>query len=88
MATSSNPFIQADGKKPTCMEMLQSILDGEATPAQKTYFKQHMDHCMPCYKEYNLDMTIKELLQAKCCGGNCPEDLVAQIKEKIKSSAA
>ncbi len=87
MATSSNPFIQSGGKKPTCMEMLQSILDGEATPDQKNYFKQHMDHCMPCYKEYNLDMAIKELLQTKC-GGTCPEDLVAQIKSKINSSAA
>jgi len=28
MATSPNPFIHADGKKPTCMEMLQTILDG------------------------------------------------------------
>jgi len=88
MATSLNPFIQAGGKKPSCMEMLQSILDGEATSEQKKYFKEHMDHCLPCYKEYNLDMAIKELLQTKCCGGNCPEDLVAQIKSKIKSSAA
>ncbi len=87
MATTSNPFLQADGKKPTCMEMLQSILDGDATSDQKDYFKQHMDHCMPCYKEYNLDMAIKELLKAKCCGGSCPEDLVSQIKSKINSSA-
>jgi len=88
MATSPNPFIQADNRKPTCMEMLQSILDDVATPEQKSYFKLHMDHCMPCYKEYNLDMAIKELLKSKCCGGNCPEDLVAQIKAKIKTSAA
>ncbi len=85
MATSQNPFIQADGKKPTCMEMLQSILDGQATKEQKDYFKAHMDGCMPCYKSYNLDMAIKELLQSKCCGGDCPEDLVAQIKAKINS---
>jgi mycothiol system anti-sigma-R factor len=88
MATSStNPFIQADGKKPTCKEMLQLILDGEVTPEQKEYFKQHMDHCMPCYKEYNVDSAIKELLQSKCCGGGCPEELVAQIKSKINSIA-
>ncbi|MBS1680760.1 MAG: hypothetical protein JST48_03535 [Bacteroidetes bacterium] len=88
MATSQNPFVQADGKKPTCMEMLQVILDGEATVEQKDYFKTHMDHCMPCYKEYNVDMAIKELLQAKCCGGNCPEGLVEQIRSKINSTTA
>jgi mycothiol system anti-sigma-R factor len=86
MATSFNPFILADGKKPSCMEMLQSILDGEATPEQKSYFKQHMDHCMPCYKSYNLDMALKELLKTKCCGGAAPDDLVAQIKAKINSA--
>lgn len=88
MSTLSNPFIQADGKKPTCMEMLQLILDGEATGEQKEYFKNHMDHCMPCYKNYNVDMAIKELLRAKCCGGDCPEDLVSQIKTKINSIQA
>ena len=88
MATSPNPFIQADGKKPSCMEMLQLILDGEATAEQKDYFKQHMDHCMPCYKEYNVDMAIKELLKANCCGGNCPEGLADQIKSKINSIKA
>jgi len=88
MATSENPFIHADGKRPTCMEMLQTILDGEATSEQKDYFKQHMDNCMPCYKEYNVDMAIKELLKAKCCGGNCPEGLVEQIKAKVNSTTA
>jgi len=73
MATSQNPFIQADGKKPTCMEMLQSILDGQATKEQKDYFKQHMDGCMPCYKSYNLDMAIKELLQANAVVGIAPK---------------
>ncbi|HTH54559.1 MAG TPA: mycothiol system anti-sigma-R factor [Cyclobacteriaceae bacterium] len=88
MATSPNPFIQADGKRPTCMEMLQTILDGEASAEQKAYFKQHMDGCMPCYKEYNVDMAIKELLKANCCGGNCPEGLAEQIKAKINSTSA
>jgi mycothiol system anti-sigma-R factor len=88
MSIPSNPFIQADGKKPTCMEMLQLILDGQANAEQKDYFKNHMDHCMPCYKNYNVDMAIKELLQTKCCGGNCPEDLVSQIKTKINSIQA
>ncbi|GHN00184.1 hypothetical protein WSM22_16730 [Cytophagales bacterium WSM2-2] len=87
MATPQNPFILADGKKPSCMEMLQSILDGEATSEQKDYFKKHLDGCMSCYKSYNLDMAIKELLQSKCCGGDCPEDLVAQIKAKINSTS-
>ena len=30
----------------------------------------------------------KELLKAKCCGGNCPEGLAEQIKAQINSTTA
>jgi mycothiol system anti-sigma-R factor len=64
--------------------MLQLILDGEATYEQKEQFlKHHLDECLPCYKNYHLEMKIKELLKTKCCGGQAPSDLVEQIKNKI-----
>jgi mycothiol system anti-sigma-R factor len=65
------------------MEMLQLILDGQATTEQSEYFKAHMDHCMPCFKTYQLDMSIKELLRTKCCGGEAPSELVQKIKAQI-----
>ena len=80
--STSNPF-SSGGQKATCMEMLQVILDGEATSEQKTYFKEHMDLCMPCFKGYELDMAIKHLVQSKCCGGDAPSDLVEQIRIQI-----
>jgi len=84
MSTPStpNPFLH-DGRKSTCIEMLQVILDGEATPDQKAYFKEHMDLCMPCFKGYELDMAIKQLVQSKCCGGDAPADLVEQIRAQV-----
>ena len=81
--SNSNPFIGPSGKKPTCMEMLQFILDNDASAEQKDYFKQHMDGCMPCFKSYELDMSIRQLLKSKCCGGEAPEDLVDKIREQI-----
>jgi mycothiol system anti-sigma-R factor len=80
--STPNPF-SAEGAKSTCMEMLQVILDGEATPEQKAYFKEHMDRCMPCFKGYELDMAIKHLVQNKCSGGEAPSDLVEQIRIRI-----
>jgi mycothiol system anti-sigma-R factor len=77
-----NPF-NSSGQKSTCMEMLQVILDGEATPEQKAYFKEHMDLCMPCFRGYELDMAIKQLVQSKCCGGDAPSELVEQIRIQI-----
>lgn len=88
MTPHANPFILADGKKPTCMEMLQLILDGEATTEQQHYFKNHMDKCMPCFKTYSLDMSIKELLKSRCCGDPVPPGLVEQIKMQISQNTA
>jgi mycothiol system anti-sigma-R factor len=87
MTPPHNPFIHADGKKPTCMEMLQVIIDGEASNEQQEYFKSHMDRCLPCFKSYDLDMAIKRLLQSKCCGGDAPSDLVDQIKMQISQNS-
>lgn len=81
--STPNPFI-LNGKKSTCLEMLQVILDGEATEEQRQYFKQHMDMCLPCFKGYELDMAIKQLVQSKCCGGDAPKELVEQIRITIQ----
>ena len=88
MSQNTNPFIDASGKKPTCMQMLQLILDGEADAQQQKYFKEHMDHCMPCFKSFNLDMAIKELLKSKCCCDNVSDDVIEQIKSQINLKAS
>ncbi len=66
-----------------CMQMLQSIIDGEATPEQRHEFlTNHLEDCMPCFKTYHLEMAIKDLVKAKC-NGQCPDGLVDEIKAKI-----
>lgn len=66
-----------------CIEMLQSIIDGEATPEQRQEFlTNHVEKCMPCFKSYHLEMAIKDLVKAKC-NGQCPDGLVDEIKAKI-----
>ena len=86
MTPLSNPFILADGYKPNCMEMLQLIIDGETSAEQQEYFKNHMDKCMPCFKSYSLDMSIKELVKTRCCGDQVPQGLVEQIKMQISQN--
>ena len=88
MSQLTNPFIQPDGTKPSCMQMLQIILDEEATSEQKIFFAGHMDRCMPCFKTYEVDMTIKEMLRIKCRGDQVSQDLVEQLKNQIKQKIA
>ncbi len=86
MSKLYNPFILADGSKPSCMQMLQLILDGEASTEQEEYFKSHMDQCNPCFKSYSLDIKIKELLKTRCCGESAPIELIEQIKMQISQN--
>ena len=67
-----------------CLEMLQLILDGEATPEQKGNFKLHIDDCLPCFQHYHFDQAIKELLKVKC-SHQAPTDLIDSIKNKISA---
>ncbi len=85
MSHPDNPFSDASGKKITCLEMLQAILDGDVTEEQEKYFRKHMDECMPCYKSHELDMQIKHLIKSKCCGEHVPPDLVEKIKRQVNS---
>jgi mycothiol system anti-sigma-R factor len=65
------------------MEMLQLIVDGEATPEQKDHFlKHHLKECMPCFKNYHLEVAIRDLLKLKC-SGEAPQELVDSIKSKV-----
>ncbi len=88
MSQPVNPFIQPDGTKASCMQMLQIILDEEATPEQKAYFNTHMDLCLPCFKTYEVDMTIKQMLKIKCCGDQFSHDMVEQLRIEIKQKLA
>ena len=83
MSEPTNPFTSSTGKRMTCMEMLQLILDGEVTHEQREYFRSHMDQCLPCFQTYQVDMAIKQLVKDRCCGGDAPNDLVDQIKAQI-----
>ncbi len=66
-----------------CMKMIQAILDGEATAAQKDHFKENMDRCMPCINTYHLEKCVKDALQVKVPKKICPDALLVQIKDLI-----
>lgn len=74
--------------KKDCMEMLQLIIDGEATNEQREHFlKHHLEQCLPCYKNYHLEVEIKELLKTKCCG-QAPQDLIDTIRARVSQKTA
>ena len=71
-----------------CLQMLQLILDGEASHEQKEHFlKEHLEECMPCYKNYHLEVAIRQLLKTKC-SSQAPQDLIEDIKKKVIQNLA
>ncbi len=74
---------QSPDRKFSCMEMLQLILDGDATPEQQDGFRAHIAECMPCFNSYQLDNALKELLKTRCNGKGAPQALVDKIKMQI-----
>jgi anti-sigma factor (TIGR02949 family) len=74
--------------KQECFELLQLILDGEATAEQKEKFtREHLEDCMPCYRNYHLEVAIRELLRSKCTG-SAPQELIDDIKRKVVQNLA
>jgi len=67
-------------------EVLEEVLDNEATDQQYRKFKNHIDACADCYQIYNLDKAIKELIKVKCNDTKVPSGLVGQIKSKISET--
>jgi len=69
-----------------CLE-LELITDDEASPEEVKHFQKYIDECLPCYEAYNLEKSIKEMLQTKLEKKQVPDDLIQSIKLKIRNNA-
>ncbi len=77
-----NPFGSA-----TCKEMLQLVVDGQATNEQIAYWKSHLGMCPPCYEQFMVDNAIKEKVKSECCCSKIPHDVIEHLSTQIKQIA-
>jgi len=70
-----------------CMKLLELVMDGEATPEEEKHFHKHINDCLPCFETFNMEQSIKEMLQTKLEKKQVPEDLINSIKQKIRNTA-
>jgi hypothetical protein len=64
------------------MQLIQKILDGEASVAEKEDFIANKDQCLPCQKGYELELSLKSNLKSKC-QLSCPEQIIHKIRLKL-----
>ena len=69
-----------------CLEILRMMLDNEANEDQITYLNAHLDQCIICLEEYNLEKEIKTLLKSKVDRQVVPQELVSSIRSRIIQS--
>ncbi|MCU0437076.1 MAG: hypothetical protein MUC49_04125 [Raineya sp.] len=68
-----------------CLDSLYTILDGEASEENTEELMAHIEKCLPCYQQYDLEVAIRELLQTRLAKKCPPQDLLDCIREKIAS---
>ncbi len=73
-------------EKQKCLEILHLILDEEADHEQEDYFKKHMEECWSCFKNYELEKAIRNLVKIKLERISVPATLIDEIKTKISES--
>lgn len=69
------------------LEYLQLMLDNEATTEQKTFLLNHIDKCMVCFEQYEVEKQLRLLIKNGATSHPVPVDLATQIKNKVFQSA-
>lgn len=80
-------LIEKCSESEECNQLLQLILDGEASTDQEKRFFEHIDSCVYCLNSYELEKSIRNLIKTKIKKQAVPTDLVDSIKLKIQQTA-
>ena len=71
------------GNSCNCMDMIQLVIDGEASQDQINFFRNHLQECSTCANNYSVDVTIQHLVKSTCCGGQAPQELIEKIRAQL-----
>lgn len=70
-----------------CLSILYLMLDNEANQEQEAYINKHIEKCMVCFEQYEVEKQIRQLLQTKLANQEVPRDLAQSIRAKVFQSA-
>ena len=69
-----------------CQEILERVfffIDNELEQADSRQIQQHLDDCGPCLEKYDLERTVKALVQ-RSCSEHAPETLRERVLLRIR----
>jgi anti-sigma factor (TIGR02949 family) len=68
-----------------CFTLLYPVIDGEANDEEIKYLHDHINDCAPCYKHYEIEKAVKEVVKHRIEKREVPLDLINSIKLKLKN---
>ena len=69
-----------------CSEVLERVfffIDNELPTADSSEIQHHLDECGPCLQKYDLERTVKLLVQ-RSCAEHAPDGLRAKVLLRIR----
>ncbi|MGB3466834.1 MAG: hypothetical protein WBA74_16255 [Cyclobacteriaceae bacterium] len=66
-----------------CYEILKLMIDSQATGEQEKYFKEHIESCIHCFKQYKLERELKTMIRHQADRQTVPSDLIDTIRTAI-----
>lgn len=66
-----------------CLELIHLVLDSEASSDQEKYLIEHLEMCMQCLENFNIEKEIRTALKTRLENKRVPLDLINTIKGKI-----
>ncbi|PSR54511.1 hypothetical protein AHMF7605_13825 [Adhaeribacter arboris] len=78
-----------DGPKTDCervVELLDVIIDGEATAEDRHYFFNHLETCQDCFKAHDKHQQLKLFLKDNIKRKIVPQNLMGSIKTIINET--
>jgi mycothiol system anti-sigma-R factor len=71
---------------PDCSQVLERIfffIDNELPGADASQIQRHLDDCAPCLRKYDLERTVKMLVQ-RSCAEHAPETLRDKVLLRLR----
>ncbi len=70
-----------------CFEVLELMLDDEATPDQEKFMRNNLEKCMLCFEHLKLEKEIKDLIRNRLEMKKPPFGLVKTIRDSVITPA-
>lgn len=68
-----------------CITLLYPVIDGEASEEEIKYLHDHIHECSPCFKHYEIEKAVKEVVKYRIEKKEVPTNLLDCIKSKLNA---